>query len=173
MLDALTVLPLLLLIVITLFITVFLHELGHAIPALLVTERYQDVTIYIGSIGDANKSFHFTIGRLIVYCKYNPLLWYRGCCVFSDYNLSIDQKLLCTAGGPLVSILCTIGGWYLLMAVQQEGFLRVLVGGIFTVSLLIAVAFLIPDPRPRYTPSGLTVYTDSYQVFRLLKMKFT
>ncbi len=43
-------------------ITVLLHELGHAIPALILTR--QKVSIYIGSYGDPDKSLHFRIGLL-------------------------------------------------------------------------------------------------------------
>ncbi len=45
-----------------------LHELGHAIPALLVTRK--KVTIYIGSYGDPQKSLCFRVGLLEFYVRY-------------------------------------------------------------------------------------------------------
>jgi hypothetical protein len=171
--EALSLLALIALIALTLFIVVFLHELGHAIPALLMTQRYQEINIYIGSFGDPSQSFRFTIGRLEVYVKYNPFSWYKGCCIAPTYDLSIDQNIGFVAGGPLVSICCAIGGWFVLSATQQVGFFRVIIGSVFTVSLLAALAFLIPDSRPRYGPSGQTIYSDTVQLYRLLKTKFS
>jgi len=73
------------LVVITLSVlrplTTFIHEMGHAIPSLLYTKGI--VTIYVGSYGDPDKSIHFTVGRLKVYFKYNPLLWDSGLCGYN------------------------------------------------------------------------------------------
>ena len=89
MFEFLSVIVLALLLGLAYFVTVTLHELGHAIPALLMTR--DEVTIYIGSIGSPYNSFHLTTGRLEIYCKYNPLLWYKGCCLCSDDYLSITD----------------------------------------------------------------------------------
>jgi hypothetical protein len=157
------------LIALAFFVTVTLHELGHAVPALLMTR--DEVTIYIGSFGSPYKSFHITIGRLDFYCKYNPLLWYKGCCVCSDDYLSINKRIWFVAGGPIASILGTITTWLLVSNLQEEGFFRIVFGSIFVISLLITVYNLIPNPVPRYTPSGYIVYSDMYQIFRLFRMK--
>jgi hypothetical protein len=132
----------------------------------------QNVTIYVGSYGSPYKSFHITFGRLTFYCKYNPLLWYKGCCVAVDYDLSINQHILFIAGGPIASLLGTLGSWLLLSMMEQQGFLRVVCGSVFVVSLLITVSIIFPSTRVRYTPSGYPVYNDTYQIFRLLRMKY-
>ncbi|HVU55715.1 MAG TPA: hypothetical protein VHD83_11715 [Puia sp.] len=164
-----TIIPLALLLGASFFITVALHELGHAIPALFITRG--EVTIYIGSLGDPYKCFHFSFGRLVFYCKYNPLLWYKGCCFATDYYLSIDQRLLFTAGGPIASLIGTILTWWLLSITENQDFLRVLTGGIFVLSLLVTLGTLIPLVRVRYTASGHPVYNDGYQIFRLFREK--
>ena len=151
------------------FTTVTLHELGHAIPALLMTK--DEVTIYIGSFGSRYNSFHVTIGRLEFYCKYNPLMWYKGCCLCSEDYLSIDQRIRFVAGGPIASVLETVGTWLLISTLQQEGFFRVVFGSIFVISLGATAYSLFPNPAPRYTPSGYAVYSDTYQLFRLMRMK--
>ncbi|HVV04093.1 MAG TPA: hypothetical protein VHC96_07710 [Puia sp.] len=166
-----TVIPLILLLGVSFFVTVLLHELGHAIPAIFMTT--DDVNIYIGSLGDPDKCFHFFIGRIAVYCKYNPLLWYKGCCFAADtYYLSLDQRLLFTAGGPIASVIGTILTWLLLSVTENQDFLRVLTGGIFVVSLLATLGSLIPLVRVRYTASGQPVYNDGYEIFRILRAKF-
>ena len=97
-----SIVPLAILVAFTFFITILLHELGHAIPALLLTR--EDVVIYIGSLGNPYKCFKVSISQLTIYCKYNPLLWYKGCCVSFDYDLTINQRLLLVAGGPIASL---------------------------------------------------------------------
>src|SRR5258708_39407973 len=98
MFEFLSIIALVLLLGLAFFVTVTLHELGHAIPALLMTR--DEVTIFIGSFGSPYKSFRFTIGRLEFYCKCNPLLWYKGCCLCSvdqwkDNHRNISNNL-CT-----------------------------------------------------------------------------
>jgi hypothetical protein len=169
MFEFLSIMALALLLGLAFFVTVTLHELGHAIPALLMTR--DEVTIYIGSIGSPYNSFHLTIGRLEFYCKYNPLLWYKGCCLCSDDYLSIDQRIWFVAGGPIASLLETVGTWLLISNLQQEGFFRVVFGSIFVISIGATAYSLFPNPAPRYTSSGYTVYSDTYQIFRLIRMK--
>lgn len=165
----LSILALALLVGLGYFVTVTLHELGHAIPALLMTR--DEVTIYIGSFGSPYRSFHLTIGRLELYCKYNPLLWYKGCCLHSDDYLSINQRIWLVAGGPIASLLETVGTYLLISSLQEEGFFRVVFGSIFVISLGATAYSLFPNPVPRYTPTGYTVYSDPYQIFRLIRMK--
>ncbi len=169
MLGLLSIIGLGILLGVAFFVTVTLHELGHAIPALLMTR--DDVTIYIGSFGSSYNCFHVTIGRLDFYCKYNPLLWYKGCCLCSDNYLSINQRIWFVAAGPIASISGTIITWLLISHLQEETFLRIVLGGIFLISLISTVYNLIPNPVPRYTPSGYPVYSDTYQILRLLRMK--
>jgi len=55
-------LSLILLVLLTRPLTVIFHELGHAIPAILLTK--EKVTVYIGSYGDPKKSLRIKIGLL-------------------------------------------------------------------------------------------------------------
>lgn len=169
MLEFLSIIALAFLLGLAFFVTVTLHELGHAILALLITR--DEVTIYIGSIDSPYNSFHVTIGRLDIYCKYNPLLWYKGCCLSSVDYLSINQRIWFVAGGPIASILETIVTYLLISNLQQEGFFRIVFGSIFVISVGATAYSLFPNPAPRYTPSGYAVYSNTYQIFRLIRMK--
>ena len=170
MLGILSIIALLILLGLALFVTILLHELGHAIPALMWT--HDEVAIYIGSMGSPYECFRFRMGRIDVYVKYNPLLWYRGCCLHIDDYLSLNQRICLVAGGPIASILLTFVTWMLVSHLQSEGFLRILFGSIFFISIGATVYSVFPNPVPRYTSSGYPVYSDSYQIFRLLRMKF-
>jgi len=169
MFGLLSVIALALLLGLAFFVTVTLHELGHAVLALLMTR--DEVTIYIGSFGSPYNSFRVTIGRLNFYCKINPLLWYKGCCLCSTNYLSINRHIWYVAGGPIASVLATIGTWLLVSNLQEQAFLRIVFGSIFVISLLVTIYNLIPNPVPRYTPSGFAIYSDTYQILKLLRMK--
>jgi hypothetical protein len=164
-----SVIPLAFLLFVAFFATVTLHELGHAIPALLLTR--EEVTIYIGSLGDPGKSFHVSRGRLEIYCTRNPLLWYKGCCYSYTYDLSLNHQLLIVAGGPVASIVGTIASWFLLIASPEGSLFHLLSGSIFVISLLITVSILFPFYKVRYTSAGAPVYNDTLQIIRLIKRK--
>lgn len=168
----LTIIPVALLLGVTFFIVVTLHELGHAVPALIMTRG--DVIIYIGSYGSSSRSFRISMGRrLTLICKYNPLLWYRGCCFAPDYELSINQKIVFVAGGPLASLIGTLAFWGLMTLTQDSvGLIRIVSGSVFTLSLVITILTVFPITAAQYTPSGHPVYNDAYQIISLFRRKF-
>ena len=108
-------------------LTVFVHELGHAIPALLLTK--EKVEMYIGSHGDPSQSNIFTISRLTIYFKFNPVLWDRGLCVQNDPHMSIRDQILFVIAGPLTSLIFGLTAFYICFYVADSGRMRVL--GIF------------------------------------------
>ena len=44
-------------------ITTFFHEMGHAIPALLFTQK-EKVNVFVGTYGDISNSLQLNFGRL-------------------------------------------------------------------------------------------------------------
>ncbi len=169
MLSFLSIIALIIIVGLAFFVTVTIHELGHAVPALLWTR--DEVSIFIGSFGNPYESFHTKIGRIDFYCTYNPLLWYKGCCLCSDDYLSINQRIWLVAAGPIASILETVLTWLLIANLQQADFLRIVFGSLFVISLGATAYSVLPNPVPRYTPSGHAVYSDTYEIFRLVRRK--
>jgi len=151
------------------FVTVAGHELGHAIPALFAMRG--GVTIYIGSFGSGDRCFRFSLGRVEFFCKYNPLLWYRGCCMVDAYSLSLNEQIFYTAGGPIASLLITFLTWSLITVTQHVDVLRIVFGFVFVISLMSTFSSLLPIWKVRYTPSGRPVYHDAYQLIRLIRLK--
>jgi hypothetical protein len=98
-------------------------------------------------------------------------LWYKGCCLCSDDYLSINQRIWFVAAGPIASILETVLTWLLISNLQQADFLRIVFGSIFVISLGATTYNLFPNPVARYTPSGYPIYSDTYEIFRLLRIK--
>jgi hypothetical protein len=65
-------------LVITRPFTVLFHELGYAIPIILMTR--EDATIYVGSYGDKRHSINLCLGSLNIWIRYNPFGWRGGLC---------------------------------------------------------------------------------------------
>ena len=147
-------------------ITVLVHELGHAIPSLLFTKK--EVTIYVGSHGDINKSWFFRIGRLQAFLSFDIFQAQIGLCTHSRAQ-SINQNLLIILGGPLASLLF---GFLLIALVNYFTFPPLL--NFVMYLLLVSAIFdfftnMIPDKNPSYLYGGTPVYNDGSSFFKLLK----
>lgn len=84
-------------------LVIVIHEFGHAISALLNSTG--KVSVYIGSYGDAEKSFRFEIKRLECYIRYNVFAWKGGMCMPHGKNISWKSSVLISAFGPLTTLL--------------------------------------------------------------------
>jgi tetratricopeptide (TPR) repeat protein len=158
-----------LLILITRPFTVLFHELGHAIPAILMTR--QSVSIYIGSYGDPKKSFHFNIGLLDVWFKYNPFSWWVGLCVPSSNNISINKQIIYTLTGPLASIVIATVACYFTFAYDLHGSLKLILVFFVGSALLDLVVNLTPRSTPIRLFDGTLGYNDGYRLKQLLYFK--
>jgi Flp pilus assembly protein TadD len=157
------------LVLITRPFTVIFHELGHAIPAILMTR--QKVSIYIGSYGDPKKSLHFRIGLLEVWFRYNPFLWERGLCVPSSKQISINKQIIYTFTGPLASIV--IAGIVSSFAFSNDihDFLRIFLIIFIGSAIYDLFVNLTPSDTPVQLCNGDITYNDGYQLKQLFHYK--
>lgn len=158
-----------LLVFITRPFTVLFHELGHAIPAIIMTK--QTVSIYIGSYGDPKKSLHFSLGLLDIWFKYNPFSWWNGLCVPSAKQISINKQIIYTLTGPLASFIIALVTCYIAFAFDLHGFLKL----ILIIFLGSSIFDLFVNLTPRSTPiklyDGRLTYNDGYQLKQLFYYK--
>lgn len=149
--------------------TVLFHELGHAIPAILLTK--QKVAIYIGSYGDPEKSIKINIGLLTIFFRYNPFAWRLGLCVPSAKSISINRQILYILTGPIASLIIATIACYIAFAYELHGFLKlfliVFVGSAF-LDLLIN---LTPNGAPIKLYDGSVTYNDGYSLKQLFVYK--
>lgn len=147
-------------------ITILCHELGHAIPAILLTGK--EVTVYLGSYGDADKSFKLTIGKLTFFVRCNPLQWRGGLCIPSVKEISRTHQVIYTLCGPLVSFV--IGGVAVYFAFNDniEGFLKLFFILSMASALLDAYTNLRPNPIPIKLANGNVAYNDGYSLKMLM-----
>lgn len=152
-------------------LTVLLHELGHAIPLLFMSKG--TVGIFIGSMGDPGKSFRLGLGRLELYCTYNPLLWRYGICRPPEESFSAFAQIFYTLTGPLVSIGSTIACWHLLKQHEAESMLKFFIECLLFFSFIAILITLVPKGNVGYTAEGAPYGNDGHQILHLLSYLMT
>lgn len=150
-------------------LTVLVHELGHGLPALLLTK--EKVKLFIGSHGDPYRSVHFQFGRLEIYFKYNPILWNHGLCVSESTDITINKQLIIILFGPIASLSFGISTSYYAFANDTHGSFKLISIFIFTSSLIDFFQNIIPRKNPIQLFDGSIVYNDGEQLKQVLKYK--
>lgn len=162
-------LMLIVLVLITRPFTVLFHELGHAIPAIILTK--QKVAIYIGSYGDPNKSLHFNVGLLEVWFKYNPFSWRLGLCVPSSKQISINKQIIYTLTGPLTSFAIAAIACYFTFTYDLHGVVKLILVIFLGSSIFDLFVNLTPRAIPIKLYDGKLAYNDGFQLKQLFYFK--
>ncbi|NVK04672.1 MAG: tetratricopeptide repeat protein [Flavobacteriia bacterium] len=139
-------------------VTVFLHELGHAITALIVTSK--EVTMYVGSYGEEEKASKWKFGRLKIYLKKPFLLWNTGLVDFEERAISTSKQALISAMGPLTSLILGVGVLVSFWSMNVPGEWRVFSFIYFVVSMADAFFNLRPSSKLIKLSSGAYTYND-------------
>ncbi|UAY53358.1 M50 family metallopeptidase [Ferruginibacter albus] len=156
----------LLTLVIAIFFVTLLHELGHAIPALIFTKK--PVEIYLGSYGDKKQSISLTIGRLSIWLRYIPLKWRGGLCIAETKNLSTFQQIIYILGGPLFSLIIAVLFCWWAFYEDQHGAIKLICLFIAVVSLISFISNLIPH---RIKGVDRALSSDGHKLSLLLKKR--
>ena len=161
------ILGLLLLVIITRPFTVLFHELGHAIPAMLMTK--QGATVYIGSYGDKKQSFKITIGGLEIWFRYNPIKWRGGLCIPKAEDISLNKRAIYVLCGPLFSLFIAAIIFYLTLSYDLHGSIKLICA--FALGSTILDLFTNLIPHKIKVADGSTLFFDGYLLFNLQKLK--
>jgi Tfp pilus assembly protein PilF len=149
-------------------LTVF-HELGHAIPAILMTR--ERATIFLGSYGDTEQSFRFAVGKLEIWIKYNLFKWKGGLCVPHASNISINKKIIYTLTGPLASLSIGIVSCYMAFALKLTDFMSFLFLVFLLLSIFDFLKNIIPSSRSIVLHDGRIGHNDGTSLVRLFRHK--
>jgi hypothetical protein len=148
------------------FLCVLVHELGHAIPALLLSEG--KVEAYIGSVGLVVPSGKLRIGRLTLFVSHNPFLWMKGMCK-PDGSFSKKRQLLYIGTGPVASVLLGVLAYNVLTITESSGFSWWCLLLILIFSIFFSACSIIPF-RLKHVHESI-VGSDGYMIIQLLKTK--
>lgn len=146
-----------------------IHELGHGIPALILTNK--KVTLYLGSYGDPKESFKVLIGRLELFFNKNPFHWKIGLCVLEEQTLSINKQIFIDLMGPLASLALSLILSYLLLFSDLNNNINIILF-FFNVSTYYDFFInIVPSNKPIELHNGSIVYNDGKQIRDLLIFK--
>lgn len=150
-------------------ISTLIHELGHGIPALLLTEG--KVSLYLGSYGNPSECFKINIGRLEIFFQKNPFHWKIGLCKMHDEKVSINNQIFVTLMGPVMSlVLAIVVTYYIFFANLNDDFVVLLF--FFGISTYFDFfANIIPKKNPIELHDGTVTYNDGQLILDLLKYK--
>lgn len=146
--------------------TTFVHEYGHAIPALLFTN--EPVEVYVGSYGSIKNAWVWKIGRLTTYFTFNFFNWNMGMCQHRG-GANLMQSFLITLGGPVASLLLAIP---LIAIFQNEGVSDTSKFFICIFAMSAVWDFfvnIIPNNQPMIMHDGSVTYNDGHQLKVLYK----
>lgn len=151
--------------------TILLHELGHAIPMILLTRK--KATIFVGSYGDVSKSFHFNIGLLEIYVKRNPLLFFKGgLCVPAATDIPINHQIIYVLSGPVSSLLLVSAASFAAFQFDTHGAVKFIL--VMFTCLVLVDLFMNLYPRTSsaiYHVDGSSFVSDGQLIINLLKYK--
>ena len=159
----------LMLCVISWFILVFLHELGHSIPALIFTRG--QVKIFIGSYGNEN-FFNFKIFRLIIFFKPRFFLLKEGGCCKHDVDISDLKALIIIVSGPVIALAIPIIFALLSFNFNSHGFIKFFSIIFLLISVIGTIYSLFPK---RFYIEELSEYihADGYLIsYIIMKKKY-
>lgn len=140
----------------------FLHELGHAICALILANGQVDITI--GNF--EKKHVSFKIGKLKVYLnKFSPWVGYT---YSSEMPQEKYKKILIYLGGPIASVL--VGFIFTILgAITENIFLKILLCSFIFGSYSQFLTTIIPMTYKHGAYKGRT--SDGYEVINVIKEK--
>ena len=155
-------------IIVTHPLTVILHELGHAIPAILFTK--EKVTIYIGSYGETEKSLRFRVGLLEVWLK-KSIFWKTGLCQTSSNNMSFTKKIIFIVGGPLASLTFAVVASYYVFSYDMHGAFKMIMSFFTLAAAWDFFSNIIPSDHPTKLSNGNVCYNDGNSLRKLIYHK--
>jgi tetratricopeptide (TPR) repeat protein len=150
-------------------LTTVIHELGHAIPALLLTN--EKVTVYMGSWGNPEKSLQFQFGRLEYFFKFNLFYWKGGLCVPHEKNISLRNNFIITIFGPLLSLIVSGIGVTALLLYDFGDIWNLVIFALVFSCVLDFWHNIVPSNDNITLYNGNVVYNDGNQLLLLLKLR--
>ena len=150
-------------------LTTFVHELGHALPVIFMSGK--GATIYIGSYGDPENSYHFHIGKLEVWFRYNPFQWDSGLCVSQAQGLTLNQQIIFTLTGPIASFILSIAIAIVVFSYDLSTLWQFISVMFIASGWIDLYSNLIIMPNPIVLHDGSITFNDGYTLNQLFLQK--
>jgi len=143
-------------------ITIFAHEMGHALVGMLFLKG--DFDVYIGSYGDPDKGYHFKIGRITFHFIYEPFSVEKGVFRSELQDTSVLRDFLITLAGPVASLVTGLLYFYIAVFSPLPEVVKISFY-IFTGSSFLDFWYNIkPDKTAIVLHNNKLVYNDGYML---------
>ncbi|PTQ93564.1 tetratricopeptide repeat protein [Mucilaginibacter yixingensis] len=149
------------------FINVTLHELGHAIPAIIFTG--QPAEIFIGSYGDG-KQIRFRLGKITFNINPRPSFFGGGGCRHESVY-GFCQNLIVLISGPLFTFLIALATVVFASCVKLDGSIEILIAIVFISSLISLFNNLWPKNKVIEISGGQGYFNDGFQLQTIIKRR--
>lgn len=149
-------------------VTMILHELGHAVPAIIFTRG--PVSVVIGIPRNLPKDPIFRISRLSVWIARNPLRWFGGYCSHEQAGARWQQAIILFNGVAFSTAIAFLLV-YISFLYDLHGFVRTLLLLLATSTVLDIFLNLVPNNKPVRLPDGASTFNDGELLRRLFSAK--
>ncbi|MDQ8201110.1 M50 family metallopeptidase, partial [Pelagicoccus enzymogenes] len=143
---------------------VLLHELGHALVALLATR--QRVELEVGSSGGRR---HLQLGRLSLVLRSRG--WRYGATRYERSKESRAAQAAVALGGPLASLMAVLGFAYLMLSSQVGSWMWIVALGVAIANFRIWLIAVWPIEYRPQGEGGEVWVSDGLDLWRLLTNK--
>ncbi|KAA2223108.1 M50 family metallopeptidase [Chryseobacterium sediminis] len=147
-------------------LTVFIHEMGHAITGWLVTRK--KVHVFIGSYGSKDDSFTIHLKDFSFYIFKNPLKWGRGLCNTERKRFSVNKHILYVFGGPAASLLIAVMSYFI---ISNTEFLTTFFVFLMISSVIDFLMNIFPSQKTFYLSDGRAISNDGRTILNLIQQK--
>lgn len=145
--------------------TTFFHEMGHAIPALVLTDG--KVEVFVGSYGNRQRSRNISIGRLSLHFSLDVFDWKIGMCIPYGQSTWLGSMII-LLGGPIASIIVCSSVMMYLTRSSYPDYILVIALAMFLLAILDLFVNLIPAATSYRSPDGQVQLSDGRQIQQLL-----
>lgn len=156
-------------IIIVLPLSTLIHELGHGLAGLLLTNK--KVTLYIGSYGDSKNSFKVVIGRLVMFFNKKKFNSNIGLCVLEQQTLSINKQIIIDLMGPVATLILSLLLSYFVFFSDLNDSIKIVLSIFNVFTYYSFLSNIIPSNKPIKLNDGSIIYNDGTQILELIKFK--
>ncbi len=145
--------------------TTTIHELGHAIAGLMLYSGKLDV--FIGTYGNKEKGFRFSLGRLNFYFVYAPFSFAEGVVMYTTEECRLFKNFIVTLAGPLASLLASLIIGYIAIFSTYDDVIKIVLYIVATTTFRDFWHNIKFDEEPITLNNGIKTYNDGYKLREL------
>ena len=150
---------------ITIPVSVLLHEIGHAVGLVLFSK--EKARVYLGPFNASNKE-NLRIGRMHFHLRWA----YFGYCAWGTRNtiFSSFQRVMMIGGGPAMSLLLAVAAFFISAELTHLG-TKNFINAIMSCNIILFIVTSIPIVYPKWMGPYAGHPSDGYQILKVFNTR--